>query len=68
MKRPEQPCKRDCAGRHIGCHAMCDDYSDYEFKKQLWYAYVADLEKKRNLPMSFIVAAQKKQRKRRRAR
>lgn len=57
MKRPEQPCKRDCAGRHIGCHAMCDDYSDYEFKRQLWYAYVAD-----------IVAAQEKQRKRRRAR
>ena len=45
MKRPEQPCKRDCAKRRIGCHAMCDDYSDYEFKKQLWYAYVADLEK-----------------------
>lgn len=68
MKRPEQPCKSDCAGRRIGCHAMCDEYSDYEFKRQLWYDYVADIAKKRNLPISLIVTAQEKQRKRRRVR
>lgn len=26
--KPQSPCK-DCEGRRVGCHAVCDKYADY---------------------------------------
>ena len=60
MKKPQSPCKRDCTGRHIGCHAECDDYADYEYKKQLWYAYCQERSKYTNLPDAVLTEKHKK--------
>lgn len=60
MKRPEQPCKRDCARRRIGCHAECDEYADYEYKKQLWYSYCRERSRRNDLPDAVLSAKHKK--------
>lgn len=60
MKKPQSPCKRDCARRHIGCHAECDAYADYEYKKQLWYAYCHEQNKRTGLADAVLTEKHKK--------
>lgn len=38
MKKPEQPCSRDCARRKAGCAADCPDWERYIAERSAYYA------------------------------
>lgn len=39
MKRPEAPCLF-CCGRHLGCHAECEAYKEFEHARKEYREHI----------------------------